>query len=86
MLCVGIAYLNHYAGVWQQHIVHKNIYAMSEQELYEHCRKQGLDDVDCKIAKIIVIDRLKGQELYNAIGYSESQAKRKRKYILKLIR
>ena len=65
---------------------HKNIYAMTEQELYEHCRNRGLDDADCKIAKLIVIDRLKGEDLYYSIGYSESQSKRKRKKILNLIK
>lgn len=66
-------------------INHKNIYAMNEQELYEHCRNRGLDDVECKIAYYIVIERLKGKELYETIGYSEAQAKRKRKKILKAI-
>ena len=32
---------------------HKNIYAMNRQELYEHCRNCGLDDVECKIAYFI---------------------------------
>lgn len=63
-----------------------NIYAMNEEELYEHCRSRGLDDADCKIAKLIVIDRLKGEALYYAIGYSERQTKRKRKKILNAIK
>lgn len=67
-------------------INHKDIYAMTEDELYEHCRSCGLDDVDCKIARLIVIERLKGQELYEAIGYSERQTKRKRKKILETIK
>lgn len=58
---------------------------MSEDELYVHCKNCGLDDADCKIATFIVIDRLKGKELYNAIGYSERQTKRKRKKILETI-
>lgn len=65
---------------------HKNIYAMSKQELYTHCRNCGLDDVDCKIAHMIVYERLKGEALYHAIGYSERQTKRKRKKILTLIK
>lgn len=63
-----------------------NIYAMNEEQLYKHCRRRGLDDADCKIAKLIVIDRLKGEDLYYSIGYSESQSKRKRKKILNLIK
>ena len=64
---------------------HKNIYAMNKEELYEHCRNCGLDDVECKIAYYVVIERLKGKELYETIGYSEAQTKRKRKKILKLL-
>lgn len=67
-------------------INHKNIYSMNEQELYDHCRKCGLSDVECKIAYYIIIERLKGKELYEAIGYSEAQSKRKRKQILKTIK
>lgn len=64
----------------------KDIYAMSEEELYEHCRSRGLDDADCKIAEIIIIDRLRGQALYDAINYSERQTKRIRKRILDTIK
>ena len=67
-------------------ISHKDIYTMSEQELYEHCRSRGLSDVDCKIAYYVVYERLKGQELYDAINYSERQAKRKRAQILGIIK
>lgn len=63
-----------------------DIYAMSAEELYSHCRKCGLDDVECKIAYFVVIERLKGKDLYNAIGYSEIQSKRKRKSILERIK
>lgn len=60
----------------------KNIYSMTEKELYDYCREQGLDDVECKIAYFLIIEGLKGKELYDAIGYSPAQAKRKRKKIL----
>ena len=66
-------------------IMHKQIFAMSEEELYAHCRSRGLDDADCKIAYFLIIERLKGKELYEAIGYSERQTKRKRKKILETI-
>lgn len=84
--CVGVAYLNHYAGLWQHKLTHKDIYAMDKEELYKHCRNCGLSEEDCRIAYFIVFERLKGQELYDTIGYSESQAKRKRKQILKSIK
>ena len=66
-------------------IMHKNIFAMNEDELYTHCRSRGLSEEDCKIAYFIIIERLRGAELYNAIGYSERQTKRKRKKILETI-
>ena len=73
---------------WQDKnkLLTKNIYSMNEKELYEHCRSRGLSEDDCKIAYFKVIERLKGQELYKAINYSERQAKRKRKYILNTIK
>lgn len=63
-----------------------DIYSMDAEELYRHCRNCGLDDVECKIAYFVVIERLKGKDLYNAIGYSEIQSKRKRKSILERIK
>lgn len=60
----------------------KDIWQMNEEELYERCIQCGLSDVDCKIANIIIIQRLKGKDFYEAINYSESQSKRKRKEIL----
>lgn len=66
-------------------INNRDIWAMDEDELYVHCRNCGLSEEDCKIAYLIVIERLKGKELYNTIRYSESQSKRKRKQILEKI-
>ena len=65
---------------------HKSIYSMSKDELYEHCKNCGLSEEDSRIAYFIVYERLKGQELYDAIGYSERHAKRKRSQILKIIK
>jgi hypothetical protein len=78
--------LNKYVDELLESIAHKDIYAMSEQELYEHCRNCGLSEEDCRIAYFIVIERLKGRELYDAIGYSERQSKRKRTKILDTIK
>lgn len=64
---------------------HPELFTITEEELYKRCKAAGLDDVECKLAHLIIIERLKGQELYDAIGYSESQTKRKRKKILQLI-
>ena len=78
--------LDSYATHLVMGIAHKDIYAMNEEELYEHCRSCGLGEEDCRIAYFVVIERLQGKELYNAIGYSERQTKRKRKKILDTIK
>lgn len=67
-------------------IAHKDIYAMTEEELYKHCRDCGLSEEECRIAYFVVVERLQGKELYEAIGYSERQTKRKRKKILDTIK
>ena len=64
----------------------KDIYAMTEDELYEHCRNCGLDEEDCKIAYFLVIERLKGKELYESLPYSEATIKRKRLKIMSKIK
>lgn len=81
-----VAELNNYVNELLQRLNHKDIYAMNEDELCEHCRNCGLSEEDCKIAYFIVIERLKGKELYEAINYSERHAKRKRKKILDTIK
>lgn len=78
--------LNNEIAVLLNKIKHKDIYSMNKEELYEHCRNCGLDDVECKIAYLVVIERLKGKELYEAIGYSERQTIRKRTKILNTIK
>ena len=85
-LIIEVKELNKYVDELLQKLNHKDIYAMNEEGLYEHCRNCGLSDVDCKIAYFVVIERLKGKELYNAIGYSEAQSKRLRKKILNIIK
>lgn len=85
-LLIEIKRLNEYASELTMKLNHKDIYSMNEEELYDHCRDCGLSDVDCKIAYFIVIERLKGKELYQAINYSERQTKRKRKEILNKIK
>lgn len=84
-----IAFFEVYFGYLVQSKIdseHKDIYAMNEKELYEHCRACGLSEEDCRIAYFVVRERLRGQELYSAIGYSERQTKRKRKQILDKIK
>ncbi len=64
----------------------KDLYAMSEEELYQHCRNCGLSEEDCKLAYFFIIERLHGKELYNALPYSEATIKRKRVKILNQIK
>ena len=64
----------------------KDVYAMNEQELYDYCRAKGLSEEECRIAKFVVLDRLKGKELYTAMSYSERQSKRLRAAILNKIK
>ncbi len=85
-LALEVKRLNKYVDELLSKIQHKDIYSMNEDELYEHCRSCGLSEEDCKIAYFVVIERLKGKELYKAIGYSERQTIRKRREILKTIK
>lgn len=78
--------LNDYTNDLVAKLSFKDIYSMTDTELYEHCRSRGLSEEECRIAHFVVIDRLKGRELYNAIQYSERQAKRLRTAILNKIK
>lgn len=77
--------LDAYATDLVRKLTHKDVYAMTEDELYEHCRNCGLDEEDCKIAYFVVIERLQGRELYGALPYGEATIKRKRARIMKKI-
>lgn len=68
--------------ILQKQLKKKNLNSMSKDEFFKYCAERGLDDVECKIAYYVVIEKLKGKELYETIGYSEAQTKRKRKSIL----
>ena len=78
--------LNKYVNELLAKLNHKDIYSMTDDELYAHCRSRGLSEEECRIAHFVVIDRMKGKELYNAISYSERQTKRLRNAILNKIK
>lgn len=78
--------LNEYTNDLVAKLQNKDIYSMNDAELYEHCRSRGLSEEECRIAHFVVIDRLKGRELYSAIQYSERQSKRLRTAILNKIK
>lgn len=60
----------------------RNIYDMTQQEFVDLCKHKGLDDQETQIADIILRKKLKGQNLYRAIGYSVAQTQRIRKRII----
>lgn len=60
----------------------KNIYEMTDTEFTEFGISKGLTDCEIMIADRIWRKHLKGQQLYNAIGYSKRQTIRLRKSIL----
>ena len=78
--------LNDYANSLVNKLNNKDIYSMTEEELYNHCRSRGLSEEECRIARLVIIDRLKGKELYSAMSYSERQSKRLRAAILNKIK
>ena len=78
--------LNEYTNDLVAKLNYKDIYSMTDTELYNHCRSRGLSEEECRIAHFVVIDRLKGRELYSAIQYSERQSKRLRTAILNKIK
>jgi hypothetical protein len=78
--------LNDYANELVAKLNFKDIYSMTEQELLEHCKKKGLSEEECRIAKLVIIDRLKGKDLYSAMSYSERQSKRLRTAIINKIK
>lgn len=60
----------------------KSLLEMTDAEFVKHCQHRNLDDEEIKIAELFIRQGLKGQEFYDAIGYSMAQSKRKRKKIL----
>ena len=59
----------------------RDIYAMGEQELRAYCREGLLDSIDEEIVVQRLIYHLKGQQLYDKIGYSKPQMIRREKRI-----
>lgn len=60
----------------------KSIEEMTDNEFIKYCQHKHLTDCEIKIAELFIRQNLKGQEFYEAIGYSVSQSKRIRKKIL----
>lgn len=59
----------------------QNVYSMEEAELRQYCRAHKLDPIDEEIVVQRLIHHLKGQQLYERIGYSKPQMIRREKRI-----
>lgn len=59
----------------------RNIYSMTESEIRDYCKEYNLDIIDEEIVVQRLIYHLKGQELYDKIGYSKPQMIRREKRI-----
>lgn len=49
----------------------RQIYSFDEEELRAHCKSYNLDPIDVEIVVQRLVYHLKGQELYDKIGYSK---------------
>lgn len=58
-----------------------DVYSMNEGGIRALCKSNFLDPIDEEIAVQRLIYRLKGQELYDKIGYSKAQMTRREKHI-----
>lgn len=59
----------------------RDVYSMSEEGLRAYCKEYNLDPIDEEIVVQRLIHHLKGQELYDKIGYSKPQMLRREKRI-----
>lgn len=59
----------------------KTVKEMAKEEFVQFCRHKNLTDEEIDIADAFLRKDLKGDAFYEAIGYSERQAIRKRKAI-----
>ena len=59
----------------------KDVYSMPEKDLRKYCKEYNLDLIDEEIVIQRLVYHLKGQELYDKIGYSKPQMIRREKRI-----
>ena len=67
--------------VLRQEAHNKDVYSMGESELRAYCKSYNLDYINEEIVIHRLIHHLKGQALYDKIGYSKPQIIRREKYI-----
>ena len=64
----------------------RTIEQMTDEEFVDFCKSRHLSDEYIAYAKLILRDKLKGETLYAAMGYSTAQSKRIRKKIIELLK
>lgn len=70
LICIGVAYLNHYAGLWQYKLTQTPIWVMTDEELTKFCKIKGIKrDEQITFVKL-VLKGWKFGEIAVKIGYS----------------
>lgn len=64
----------------------RTIEQMTDEEFEDFCKSRHLSDEYIAYAKLILRQKLKGETLYSAMGYSPAQSKRIRKKIIELLK
>lgn len=67
---------------YKKKIETKTIEQMADIEFADYCRSKHLSEEEISYAKLILRDKLKGESLYRAMGYSAKQCYRIKKIIL----
>lgn len=71
VLSIGISYINHYAGLWQEKLTQKSIWLMNEEELRKFCKLKGIrkpERIEFVVLKII--HNATFTEISDRVGYS----------------
>lgn len=63
----------------------RDVYSMSEDELRDLCKSYNFDQIDEAIVIFRLIYHLKGQDLYDKIGYSKRETIRREKKIEEIL-
>lgn len=64
----------------------KSVEQMTDDEFADFCKSRHLSEEYIAYAKLILREKLKGEALYSAMGYSVAQSKRIRKKIIELLK
>ncbi len=70
ILCVLVAYGNHYAGYWQKKLCGKTIWEMNEQELRKYCKLKGIKRERIDFVVYVVIHQWTFPEIATKLGFA----------------